>query len=488
MTGAASRLAAPVVVATLLLAGPSGRAADWPPSEAGPRLARLERELAVLLESTAEPAAAFGIAEELRSIRSAVTFAEAGRLLRGDPAPARILSVGGGAHLGPLALCEELPAGRPCTLEITDVDPSTQRRIEEALRRVEARSALAVEGSTREIADDGGRREWLLLLSGHPVRLVLSVPPPQGRRAPRLFDPARLSEFDLLVAHDLASDPLAVLAIVLELLTTARGRVPSCIPPPLLVEDASAHPYPVDLVFFEPIARIRGPFGHRAPRRLPGGTRVDESGVSLFGGAVLLGFRQTWWQDVDEADLVALLDFLLLSAFDDGRRNVLEGGEAPLLVPEEVDRWTGFGGRLLRGRRLEGTAGRLGILRAVDRVRAALPGVLQERIGCHLALYRQVLAATAEGREAGPLPGLSGARILRPGEGGPPALEALLEKAAAGELRRVGEPGERAVRSREVLAAASVLAPSNERCPLVALRPRVAPGELRRQLLEALRH
>lgn len=480
------RAFAPGLAAIAALLAAVGAAAE-PPEAGRSRLARLEAELSVALVSGEDPSAVGAAAEVLRSIRSAGAFSRAARLLLlGGRTPARVLSVGGGAHLGPLAVCEELPKGEACELEITDVDPSVQLGLEGALRRLAERGLLAPLGSTAEIPRSGGRREWFLSLSGRMVHLVLAVPPPGGSRAPRLFDPSRLSESDLLVAHDLASDPLAVVAIVLELLRAARQRPLPCLPPPLLVEDAGAHPYPVDMELLAPIGRLPGPYGHRAGRPLPGGGRAEESGAPLFGGAVLLGFGTSWWMDVAEPDLVSLLDFLLLSGFDGARRNVLEGGETPLLVPEPVDRWAGYGSRLLDGRRLDdGTSERRRVLEGAARARGLLPAALRDRLACHGALYRAVLEIAAGGGAPPQPPSLSAARELRAGMGAPPALEELLVRAAAGGLADPGPGRRRAGRARELLESGAVDAAGGP-CRLVAGSGGDPPVDRWQRLLSAL--
>jgi len=329
--------------------------------------------------------------------------------------PDDILYLASGSHLGVLAACSGLPAGAPCRLVLTEVDATVQEDLTHGLEALAAGGAVAEVASGAPLGGAGGRREWRFALGGRPVSLTLDVVP--ARDDPPLVRPELLEDADLVVSHDWSGDPIGNLQVIRELLAAADA-VGLERPPMLMIEDLEAHPYPVDLALLGPLARTSAPYGHRGSDAGLGRHGTVELGTPLFGGGVVLGFDHGWWRGIGDGRRTAVLDLLLLSAFDDRRRNVLEGGDDPLLAPALLDWWTGFGDRTLAGADLRRTP--LARLAAVDGALAVLPRLdadVRWRLACRLRLYRCLLEARAAGFELAELtPDASLERRMSPDE------------------------------------------------------------------------
>ena len=345
--------------------------------------------------------------------------------LPSDRRPRSLLYLAGGSHLAPLALCELLPAGEPCVLVSTDVDPAVATRI--------GRGLAELAGADR-IADlEAGSSHWRFRLAGHPVELKLQ-PVPAGS-VPDV-DPAWLEHADLVITHDWSGDPLECLRVVYRVLVAARSAEPEHTPM-LMLEDLERHPYPIDLGLLSPLARTTAPYGHRGS--LPGqaGHGATEVGAPQFGGAVLLGLSDPWWRKVSPTTLRAVFDLLLFNEFGDQRRNVLEGGDDPLLAPAPLDWWTGFGVRTVAGEDLASLDdGLAAIARAAAGAAPAMEPADRQRLACRLQLLRTLahaLAAGADVEQLMPAGGLS--RRPVPGRFPNPEMEA----AHRDSLRHAGD-------------------------------------------------
>ncbi len=257
--------------------------------------------------------------------------------------PRRILYPASGVHLAPLVLCEALPDGVPCRLDLTEVDATVAGPIGDLLSVLE---------NGRVVRDlhriQGDATEWRFRLSGHPVRLrlILRRAPPRG--SPPLLTPQLLAGHQMVVSHDWAGDPVGNLRVVFWFLRAARA-LPREEVPMLMMENLEAHPFPVDLGLLGVLATTGEDYGHRVGPRGIGRHTSLELGEPIFGGGVLLGFHDPWWREVSEEDLEAVLDLLIFSRFGWGRRNVLAPGSPPRCAPALLDWWTGFGGRTVGG-------------------------------------------------------------------------------------------------------------------------------------------
>lgn len=384
MTGRAAALATVLIAAVWSTWGPPAAAASAadPIGAAIPALEAAGAEVAPRLR------------HQLRHHRAVAELVAA---LPDHRRPDDILYLASGSHLGVLAACSGLPAGAPCRLVFTEIDPTVQEELAHGLEALAASGAVAEVESGAPLGGAGGRREWRFALGGRPVSLTLDVVP--AGDDPPLVRPELLEGADLVISHDWSGDPIGNLQVVQELLAAAgAGGLER--PPMLMIEDLEAHPYPVGLALLGPLARTSAPYGHRGSDAGLGRHGAVELGTPLFGGGVVLGFDDGWWRGIGGGRRAAVLDLLLLSAFDDHRRNVLEGGGEPLLAPALLDWWTGFGDRTLQGADLRRTP--LARLAAVDGAVAVLPrlgGDLRWRLACRLRLYRCLLEARAAGFE-----------------------------------------------------------------------------------------
>lgn len=353
--------------------------------------------------------------------------------------PRRVLYLASGAHLAPLALCEALPAGAPCDLTMTEVDPTVQGGIGDLLGEL-VRLGLASGLEAGEPLSAGGSRTWRLRLGSHPVTVTLRVERRgPGGASPPLIRASDLAGADLVISHDWSGDPLFNLRVVYDLLVAARaaaGRAPM-----LMVEDLERHPYPVDLSFFSPRARTGQPYGHRTSGAGVGRHGAVELGEPLFGGGVLLGFAAPWWQKVDPEALEGFLNFLLFNQFDDQRQNVLEGGVRPLVAPALLDWWTGYGRRTISNRNLAEEPGARGrMLDAVAAVAPRLEQPLRRRLACRLELYRSLTHLRAAGTDLAPLlPVPACCRALEPRDFPSDDMVALYDEALANEAVRAAD-------------------------------------------------
>lgn len=375
-------------------------------------------------------------------------------LVAGLPAarrPSHIVYLASGGHLAALSACIGVPAGQPCTLVFTEIDPTAQAEISGGLAALAAAGVVGDVDAGPALTGAAGARTWRLHLAGRPVTLTLDVA--AAADDPPVVRPELLEGADLVISHDWSGDPLGNLQVVHWLLAAVRtaklARAPL-----LMIEDLEAHPYPVDLALFTLLARTREPYGHRASEAGLGRHGDAELGTPLFGGGVVLGFDDPWWREVDDATLTGTLDLLLLSAFDDQRQNVLSGGPEPVLAPAALDWWTGFGSRTLGAPDLRETP--LARRAAVEAALRALPHVaadLRPHLACRLRLYRCLLEARAAGFDVRSLlPASSIQRHLAAGELPSDEMQQLYRDA----LRHIGEM--RTEREAVVAATEPVLA------------------------------
>lgn len=399
-----------------------------------------------------------------KQLRNVEAFRDLARQLPPRQRPRRIVYLASGSHLAPLALCEALPPGEACHLTLTEVDGAVREPIAALL------GALSRARAIERLESGGGRSgplaRWTFRLGTHPVALELLVTPPlPGATSPV---PARIPDgTDLVVSHDWSGDPLPNLRLVHDLLVAARTR-PGPPAPLLMVEDLQRHPYPVDLSFFTPLARTPLPYGHRSSRDGSTGHGGDELGAPLFGGAVVLGFRERWWREASQPDLLSFFDFLLFNEFDSGRRNVLTRGEKTTLPPALLDGWTAFGRRTLAGGDLFRGPVRRDLILAATRIAPSLDSSLKQRLGCRLLHYRAVTGLKGAGRDVsaflppGREPAAFEERLLSPD------MERLFAEAKANEglLREEAVSDAESTRQAAALLESDALRPVLVPCPV----------------------
>ncbi len=338
--------------------------------------------------------------------------------------PHSLLYPAAGNHLAPLVLAWVSSGKTPLELTLTDSDTGAFERVGKELAWWES------QGMIQHLRQDRkGAKAWHFTANAHPVTLR-SLQVSEG--AP-LFQVKQIEDVGAVILHDFSGDPLELLREINAFSKVVRHR-PN--PPLLIMEDLEAHPFPVDLTFFGPVARVHGPYGHRAKDGIGG---KEERGVPLFGGAVALGFKPSWWRRVDPATRVAFLDFLYFSAFDTRRQNVLEGGKDPLLSPAILDWYSGYAYRTVGGddlRRNPQYRGRM--IQAAQTVFPLLPPPLQQRLRCRLFLYRCLMEILATGSDpTAVLPQAHYRRRPFPGHFPSPAMESLFRRAmgVAGQYR-----------------------------------------------------
>jgi hypothetical protein len=364
----------------------------------------------------------------LHRIRNWETMVELVRSMPQAVRPTRILYLASGAHLAPLALCELLAPGASCVLKLTEVDGSIEVDIADTLQSMANEGWLKGLAAGPALAGKPGIRNWSFELSGHEVALFLAVARP-GSKESALITTEKLKDVDLVISHDWSGDPLINLRVIYELLGAARGR--SIQPPLLMLEDLEAHPFPVDLSLFVPVARASRPYGHRSSEAGVGRHGRVELGVPLFGGGVLLSFADPWWRRVDQSQLEGVCNFLLFAPFDNERQNVLEGGGDPLLAPLMLDWWTGYGYRLLDGsdvrRRPEA---KQAMVDAMIELTPRLTEPLRQRMACELKLYHCLLEVSSRGGDLDALmPSARLKRRLQPEEFPAPEMKSLYQDA-----------------------------------------------------------
>ncbi len=399
--------------------------------------------LAAELEASSSSPQVLSLRHSIRNHRAMFELVQA---LPEQRRPTRILYLASGSHIAPLAACAALPTGTPCSLVFTELDPTVQEGLHAILERCERARVVTELSASEPIAPSGGRRQWTFRLAGRPVTLELVVrAPSDDGAAPSLIEPGQLTETDLVISHDWSGDQLGNLQVIHELLSATRAgglaRVPM-----LMIEDLESHLYPVDLSLFVPLARSRQPYGHRASSAGVGRHGAAELGTPLYGGGVVLGFDVGWWREVDSAARAAVFDLLLLSAYDDQRQNVLEGGAEPVLAPTVLDWWTGFGRRTVSGQDLaQGPAVRRSAVEESITLLPQLPPELGRRLACRVRLYRCLLEARAAGVEVRSLmPAAHVGQRLRP-EDFPSEEMRTLHREAMRHLREMRADDRRAV-------------------------------------------
>ncbi len=353
--------------------------------------------------------------------------------------PRSVLYPASGIHVAPLVLCEALPTGEPFLLELTELDPSTAGPIGDLLADFEGADVIS------DLKPLDAAHGWQFRLAGHPVTLRIRLLP-AGTTA--LLSPELLAGHDMVVSHDWAGDPVGNLRVILEFLDAARESLPA---PLLMIEDLEAHPYPISLDLFETLARTSLPYGHRAgPVALEGHPRL-ELGPPLFRGAVILGFPDPWWLQLDRRTLGRALDLLIFDRFGWSRRNVLAPGPPPVVPPAVLDHWTGFGARTVEGPPEYPEPAFIGeMVEAGVRAATAATGPARRAFCDHLTSLRHVLALLAADRT--PPPPDTGFHELTPADLPPPLASPYAEA-----MRYRGRADSRASRLREAARQALVL-------------------------------
>jgi len=392
-----------------------GLAAEPPPS--GGRVApptSFEDLDALLMRAERSQGGAIAAGEALRMrhrIRNHRAMQDlVGQLPPGER-PRRILYAASGSHLAPLSLCEADPGAAPYRFLYTEIDASAAAELREGLLFLQERGVLNRLDGPKE---EGRKISWTFGMGRHEVSLALLVDPSGFRKeGNRLYPAGALADADLVIQHDWAGDQVENLRLVYEFLLSveSRSRVPL-----LMIEDLEAHPYPVDLRLFVPVAGTRLPYGHRSS---PGtlGHGKSELGTPLYGGGVILGFRNPWWRGRGGPALRGVFDFLLFHEFGIRRLNVLEGGNEPLLAPEILDWYTAYGYRALLGEDVRTRPGiRDGMLEAAVAILPLLSGEIRAHWVRRLDLARVFLELEASAYDvADLLPGAVHRR--RPGRG-----------------------------------------------------------------------
>ena len=402
--------------------------------------------------------------ERFHQLRNAQAMVDLVSALPPTSRPRHILYLASGSHLAPLALCELLPAGAPCSLVLTEIDGSIGKDVSALLHELSRTERI----SALQLDNDG--RFWQFQLAGHPVRIELEL---VGRGS--LVEPALVHDADLVINHDWSGDPLGILMVVDELLLALRSLDGA--PPMLMIEDLERHPYPIDLSFFSPVVRTRQSYGHRTSERGTGHHGDIELGEPLFGGGVLLDLSDLWWRTVDRKTLDGVFNLLLFNEFDTERQNVLVGGEDPLLAPAMLDWYSNFGSRTIAGGDLNASPGsRSEIMIAAAAAMPSMEPDLRRRLACRLQLYNCVLqarATDAEIRES--MPSARYSRRAGPGDFPTETMDSMYREALrhAGDYRRRKEAEHTAAQHTvEALSGTSVL-DAMASCPI----PQPAPDE-----------
>jgi hypothetical protein len=300
--------------------------------------------------------------------------------------------------MAPLVACAMDAAGdAPYAFVFTETNARFQDGIEDFLKFLVRRKAASGLSSDPPLLTPPGRRTWRLTLGHHPVTLTLVLDSPEPAEGDNCLYPAwALASVDLVVTHDWAGDQQENLRLVWELLASLRAAHRTD-PPLLMMEDLGAHPYPVDLEFFSPVARTARPYGHRDPLKLGEGLpRNVELGPALYGGGVLLSFSEPWWRGLDDKALTSVFNFLLFDEFDNERLNVVSGGPDPVLAPLLLDWISGFGYRAIDGQDVRSD----GSIKAdmVDKapiLGEIFPPPLRKRWACRMTIYRALLELEA---------------------------------------------------------------------------------------------
>jgi len=337
------------------------------------------------------------LGQTLHQLRNADGMVELTRSLPPDRRPRRILYLAAGSHLAPLALCEILPAGVPCLLSLTDIDPGVQQPITRILKELVAAECVTNLRSDPTIAESGDRRAWRFDMGGREVSVKLML---VGAGGPDdLIRPEWLEESDLVISHDWSGDPLVNLKVVYDLVRAMRSFGDSNTPM-LMIEDLERHPYPIDLFLFSPVVRTKKPYGHRASDQGSAVHGEVELGEPLFRGGVLLGFADRWWREVDGDTLDGVFDLLVFNQFANERQNVLSGGDDPLLAPAILDWYSGFGYRTITGADTRSSAHPIPDVAAQSASAAAtMSRMLRHHLACRLQLHRCLLHALAAGAD-----------------------------------------------------------------------------------------
>jgi hypothetical protein len=380
---------------------------------------------------------------QLRNLPAMVDLVES---LPPEQRPATILYLASGSHVAPLAICDTLPEERPCRVVLTEIDPTVRRPIERALDELTRAGCLSPPVSST--TDDGV--SWRFRMGRRPVELELHLVDPEA--SPELVQPRLLESAELVISHDWSGEPLGNLQVIRMMLASLR-TMEDPKPRLLMIEDLGAHPYPVDLSLFSPVAATSLPYGHRESDLGPASHGDRELGEPLFGGGVLLSFSDGWWRTADPPQVTAVFDLLLFSDFGYERQNVLSGGADPLIAPALLDWYSGFGYRSVSGASVrERTDHLAGVVRMAANAAREMSPSSQGRLACRLQTLRCLLQALVGGADIRPhLPAARFTRRPAPGRFPDPTMETMYRDA----VRHAGDY--RSAKERERLEAAGTV-------------------------------
>ena len=341
----------------------------------------------------------------LNQMRNHEAMADLVARIAWDKRPTAILYAASGAHMAPLDIAAWYPCSSKYQFVYTDVNHGVQADIQGFLDLLkESKSIKSLEGGL-PITGDSGETTWNFKMGEDPASLKLIVSKDGfSKRGNRLFPADALKGIEMVINHDWSGDQQENLKLIYDFLVTVKdGNVQKI--PFFAIENLEAHPYPVDLTFFEKIADTVKPYGQREPIPVPEGIKEKlELGTPLYGGGAVLSFGTPWWRKLDAGTLKGFCDFLLFCEFDNERLNVLSGGENPLIAPPILDWATGFGFRDVLGQdvRLDrGTKAKM--LQAAATVYDLLPEVPKRRLSLRMLQYRCLLEIQGAGGDVSPL-------------------------------------------------------------------------------------
>jgi hypothetical protein len=366
-----------------------------PPSEEAPGASRLAAAAGAAPQHHSPLLAAAGRttdAARRRQLRHLAAVRELIAALHPAERPRRILYLGSGSHLAPLAACELLPLGASCELTLRERDPGVAAPLIALLQ------GLADDGTISRLATmtDAGGQRWSFALDGVAVHLRLDVDPTTAPgEIGTLLRAGDLRTYELVVVHDWSGDPFENLRLLHQVLDLAAAEEAAAPLPLVMVEDLRRHSYGVDIAFFGVRAATALPYGHR--ETTPAG---PEEGPPSFGGAVVLDLAPSWWRAANARQRSDLLDLLLVSQHDLRRRNVLAAGEPPRVAPVVLDWWSGFSSRSVRDADLRNEPDwRQRLLASTSRLTPLLTTQLAVRLACHHAAWAAALELLARGDE-----------------------------------------------------------------------------------------
>jgi hypothetical protein len=215
-----------------------------------------------------------------------------------------------------------------------------------------------------------------------------------------------LEQADLLVTHDWDSTPVGNFRVLLDFMESYRKGDGSR-RLAVMMEDLEAHPFPIDLEFFNPVARSGLGYGHVEYVTLPSGERLkEEDGLALYGGGVILEPDMDFFRTLSERRLEAFFDVVVFAPYIYDRYNVDVIGGRRVIAPPILDLAIGYGYHDIRGKDLRGERGFLtGLARAALGFlweTPTLPPALRSKGCAMLRTYRNALKEKSE-RDPKPL-------------------------------------------------------------------------------------